>query len=71
VSSEWKTNKSESQYTSLEYDFRVTCDANYYGSGCAKFCRPRDDSFGHSTCSETGEIICLTGWQGDYCHKRK
>ncbi|XP_016982761.1 neurogenic locus protein delta [Drosophila rhopaloa] len=71
VSSEWKTNKSESQYTSLEYDFRVTCDPNYYGSGCAKFCRPRDDAFGHSTCSETGEIICLTGWQGDYCHKPK
>ncbi|XP_001360022.4 neurogenic locus protein delta [Drosophila persimilis] len=68
VSSDWKTNKSESQYTSLEYDFRVTCDSNYYGSGCAKFCRTRDDSFGHSKCSETGEIICLSGWQGDYCH---
>lgn len=71
VSSDWKSNKSESQFTSMEYDFRVTCDSNYYGSGCAKFCRPRDDSFGHSTCSETGEIICLTGWHGDYCNTRK
>lgn len=71
VSSEWKTNKSESQYTWLEYDFRVTCDPHYYGSGCANLCRPRDDQFGHYTCSETGEIICLTGWQGTYCEKRK
>lgn len=71
VSSEWKTNKSESQYTWLEYDFRVTCDPHYYGSGCANLCRPRDDQFGHYTCSETGEIICLTGWQGTYCEKRE
>ncbi|XP_036332871.1 neurogenic locus protein delta [Rhagoletis pomonella] len=69
VSPEWKTNKSEAQYTWLEYDFRVTCDAHYYGSGCANLCRPRDDPFGHYTCSESGEIICLTGWQGDYCDK--
>lgn len=69
VSPEWKTNKSEAQYTWLEYDFRVTCDAHYYGAGCANLCRPRDDPFGHYTCSESGEIICLTGWQGDYCDK--
>ncbi|XP_034115117.2 neurogenic locus protein delta [Drosophila albomicans] len=71
VSSEWKTNKSESAYTWLEYGFRVTCDPHYYGSGCANLCRPRDDQFGHYTCSETGEIICLTGWQGKYCEKPK
>ncbi|XP_037807824.1 neurogenic locus protein delta [Lucilia sericata] len=71
VSPEWKTNKSESQYTWLEYDFRVTCDPHYYGAGCANLCRPRDDQFGHYTCSETGEIICLSGWQGDYCDKPK
>ncbi|XP_065355030.1 neurogenic locus protein delta [Calliphora vicina] len=71
VSPEWKTNKSEAQYTWLEYDFRVTCDSHYYGAGCANLCRPRDDQFGHYTCSETGEIICLSGWQGDYCDKPK
>ncbi|XP_075145714.1 neurogenic locus protein delta [Haematobia irritans] len=71
VSPEWKTNKSESQYTWLEYDFRVTCDAHYYGSGCANLCRPRDDPFGHYTCSDSGEIICLSGWRGDYCDKPK
>ncbi|CAD6995801.1 unnamed protein product [Ceratitis capitata] len=69
VSPEWKTNKSEAQYTWLEYDFRVTCDPHYYGAGCANLCRPRDDPFGHYTCSDGGEIICLTGWQGDYCDK--
>lgn len=71
VSPEWKSNKSETQYTWLEYDFRVTCDPHYYGAGCANLCRPRDDHFGHYTCSETGEIICLSGWQGNYCDKRK
>ncbi|XP_061398751.1 neurogenic locus protein delta [Musca vetustissima] len=71
VSPEWKTKKSESQYTWLEYDFRVTCDPHYYGSGCANLCRPRNDQFGHYTCSETGEIICLSGWTGDYCEKPK
>lgn len=71
VSPEWKTNKSEAQYTWLEYDFRVTCDPHYYGAGCANLCRPRDDPFGHYTCSDGGEIICLTGWQGDYCDKGK
>ncbi|XP_055903540.1 neurogenic locus protein delta [Eupeodes corollae] len=69
VSPEWKTNKSEAPYTWFEYDFRVTCDPHYYGAGCANLCRPRDDQFGHYTCSENGEKICLSGWGDDYCQK--
>ncbi|XP_055716834.1 neurogenic locus protein delta [Phlebotomus papatasi] len=71
VSSNWTEDKHESVYTTIQYDFRVTCDAHYYGSGCANLCRPRDDQFGHYTCSATGGIVCLSGWQGDYCTKAR
>lgn len=72
VNSEWTEDRHVlSQNTSMQYDIRVTCDSNYYGAGCADLCRPRDDQFGHYTCSSTGEIVCLSGWQGNYCTKRK
>lgn len=71
VKSEWTEDSHELQYTSIQYDYRVTCDSHYYGQGCANLCRPRDDQFGHYTCSSTGSIVCLSGWQGDYCTKRK
>lgn len=71
ISSEWTDASHETQYSSIQYDFRVTCDAHYYGQGCANLCRPRDDQFGHYTCSSTGSIVCLSGWQGDYCTKGK
>lgn len=73
VKSEWTPDQYQTPDSSIEfeYDFRVTCDAHYYGTGCANVCRPRDDQFGHYTCSSTGSIVCLSGWQGDYCTKRK
>lgn len=71
VSADWTEDSHESQYSSIQYDFRVTCDAHYYGQGCANLCRPRDDQFGHYTCSSSGNIVCLSGWQGDYCTKGK
>lgn len=71
VSAEWTADSNRSDHSSVQYDFRVTCDAHYYGSGCANLCRPRDDQFGHYTCSETGDIVCLAGWQGEYCTKGK
>jgi delta len=55
----------------LRLTYRVTCAAHYYGAGCEVLCRPRDDSFGHYTCSPTGAIVCKPGWTGDYCSKRK
>lgn len=55
----------------IEFDYRVTCAQNYYGPGCEKLCRERDDTFGHNACSPTGEKICLSGWQGEYCTERK
>lgn len=71
VSSNWTRDSHHSKYSTLDFEFRVTCLPNYYGGGCAYLCRPRDDQFGHYKCSEDGAIVCLTGWQGDYCTKRK
>ncbi|XP_058827100.1 neurogenic locus protein delta isoform X1 [Topomyia yanbarensis] len=67
VSAEWTEDSYNSSHTVMQYAFRVTCDASYYGVGCANLCRKRDDQFGHYTCSPTGERVCLSGWQGDYC----
>lgn len=71
VSSNWTEGVQEAQHSSIQFDFRVTCDAHYYGQGCANLCRPRDDQFGHYTCSSSGSIVCLSGWLGDYCTKGK
>lgn len=32
-----------------------------------KFCRPRDDNFGHYTCDHEGDKVCLPGWNGVNC----
>lgn len=50
---------------------RVYCLLNYYGDGCATFCRARDDQFGHYNCSSLGQKICLDGWYGADCDKAK
>lgn len=71
ISSDWKEEEHPSTYSKIKFDYRVTCDSHYYGSGCANLCRPRDDQFGHYTCSSNGSIICLAGWQDTYCLKRK
>lgn len=65
---EWTGNEGE---TSLKYEYRVTCLSDYYGDACDKTCRPRNDTFGHYTCSDQGDKICLPGWDGSYCEKRK
>jgi len=57
------------QQQSLDYEYRVKCDEHYYGDGCANLCRPRDDKFGHYTCSQHGDKVCLSGWTGEYCTK--
>uniref|UniRef100_A0A2M4CIK6 Delta-like protein n=1 Tax=Anopheles darlingi TaxID=43151 RepID=A0A2M4CIK6_ANODA len=67
VSAEWMEDSYNSSHTMIRYAFRVTCDSNYYGPGCANLCRKRDDQFGHYTCSSLGERVCLSGWQGEYC----
>lgn len=69
VRPEWTQDVHSTNHTSMIYSYRVTCDENYYGSNCAKLCRPRDDKFGHYICNSSGDQICLNGWTGDYCSK--
>jgi hypothetical protein len=71
VGEDWTEDEHRSSHSVMRYEYRVTCDAHYYGAGCANLCRPRDDNFGHYKCSPTGDRVCLSGWQGDYCTKRK
>ncbi|XP_057673224.1 delta-like protein D [Corythoichthys intestinalis] len=67
VGEEWSKDMQTSSGTELRYSYRFLCDEHYYGEGCSVFCRPRDDAFGHFTCGERGEIICNSGWKGQYC----
>ena len=63
----------------LEYEYRLVCGNSYYGKDCDIICKPRDDNFGHYTCGNNGEKVCLGGWEknsensarDDYCLKRK
>lgn len=71
VSEQWTEDTHSSKYSTLRFEYRVTCEPHYYGKGCENLCRPRDDSFGHYSCSPSGERVCLSGWTGDYCTKRK
>uniref|UniRef100_A0A3Q2Y2B4 Delta-like protein n=1 Tax=Hippocampus comes TaxID=109280 RepID=A0A3Q2Y2B4_HIPCM len=67
VGEEWSKDMQTAGRTELRYSYRFLCDEHYYGEGCSVFCRPRDDAFGHFTCGERGEIICNSGWKGQYC----
>lgn len=72
VSANWTQYQSgRSSAKEIEFEYRVTCAANYYGVGCGTLCRERDDNFGHIACSASGQKICLSGWQGEYCTERK
>ncbi|EMP31745.1 Protein jagged-1 [Chelonia mydas] len=68
-SRQWQTLKQNAGIAHFEYQIRVTCDEHYYGFGCNKFCRPRDDFFGHHTCDQNGNKTCLEGWMGPECSK--
>ncbi|KAM9454186.1 LOW QUALITY PROTEIN: delta-like protein A [Clarias gariepinus] len=67
VGEDWAQDLHNAGRTELKFSYRFVCDEHYYGEGCSVFCRPRDDTFGHFTCGERGEIICDAGWKGQYC----
>lgn len=71
IGANWTQDEHRTPHSLMRYEFRVVCDAHYYGSGCTNLCRPRDDNFGHYTCSPTGSRLCLPGWHGDYCTNGK
>jgi jagged-like protein len=56
---EWHTRTHNGPTASLIYRIRVVCDVHYYNTTCTKFCRPRNDFFGHYTCDSHGDKVCL------------
>ncbi|KAK7925846.1 hypothetical protein WMY93_008156 [Mugilogobius chulae] len=71
VGSEWTQNAQVWRQTELKYSYRFICNDSYYGQSCSKKCSPRDDRFGHYTCTRDGLLSCLPGWKGKYCEERK
>ncbi|XP_072125912.1 delta-like protein C [Mobula birostris] len=67
ISEDWSQDVQTVGQSELRYSYHVVCDEHYYGEGCTTYCRPRDDTFGHYTCDEVGQRVCLAGWKGDYC----
>ncbi|CAL8367128.1 unnamed protein product [Gadus morhua 'NCC'] len=63
----WQKLTHNGHVAQFEYQIRVSCDEHYYGFGCNKFCRPRNDFFGHYTCDSNGNKTCLEGWSGADC----
>ncbi|XP_074536337.1 uncharacterized protein LOC141798347 isoform X2 [Halichoeres trimaculatus] len=64
---QWQTHRHHGRSFSLEYRLRFRCDSNYYGPHCNKFCRARDDFFGHFNCDPSGSKVCMEGWMGPEC----
>ncbi|XP_077467659.1 uncharacterized protein LOC144083566 isoform X1 [Stigmatopora argus] len=64
---QWQTHRHHGHSFSLEYRLRFRCDSNYYGPFCNKFCRARDDFFGHFNCDPGGSKVCMEGWTGPEC----
>ncbi|XP_017780565.1 PREDICTED: protein jagged-1b isoform X2 [Nicrophorus vespilloides] len=63
-SADWHTLNHRGARARLTYRVRVQCDSHYYNTTCTKFCRPRDDQFGHYRCDANGDKECISGWKG-------
>ncbi|KAF7990587.1 hypothetical protein HCN44_000392 [Aphidius gifuensis] len=63
----WHTLNHQGRNAQLAYRVRVQCDDHYYNATCTKFCRSRDDIFGHYTCDNNGDKVCIQGWRGNDC----
>ncbi|XP_011496310.1 PREDICTED: protein jagged-1b [Ceratosolen solmsi marchali] len=63
----WHTLNHQGRNAHLAYRVRVQCADHYYNATCTKFCRPRNDIFGHYTCDENGDKVCIQGWKGADC----
>ncbi|KAG9262634.1 protein jagged-1a [Astyanax mexicanus] len=64
----WQILRHNGPVAQFTYQIRVSCDEHYYGVGCNKFCRPRDDFFGHYTCDHNGNKTCMEGWASPECN---
>ncbi|KAJ9585949.1 hypothetical protein L9F63_020406, partial [Diploptera punctata] len=66
-SADWHTLNYNGNTARITYRVRVKCDLHYFNSTCTKFCRPRDDKFGHYRCDKNGDKECISGWRGANC----
>ena len=51
--------------TFLYLTIELSCEDHFYGPGCDRLCEPRDDERGHYMCDNSGNIICLEGFQNE------
>ncbi|XP_074656942.1 protein jagged-2-like [Tubulanus polymorphus] len=63
---DWHRLKYNGASIQLVYRIRVRCAEHYYDT-CTKYCRPRNDKFGHYTCDVNGDKKCMDGWMGVNC----
>ncbi len=47
----------------LSLNISLTCSQNYYGPDCSRFCIETNDSSGHYSCDNEGNIVCNDGYQ--------
>lgn len=65
---QWLDVQHHGPVAQFHFQVRLSCNEHYYGFGCNKFCRPRDDYFGHYECDHHGNRTCLEGWTGPDCN---
>ena len=65
----WQKRTHNGQSATIQYEYRVICDHNYYGQKCNTRCTARNDRFGHYTCDSSGMRVCMPGWTGAECTK--
>ena len=64
----WKLEGHYGPAAKIVYEVRVVCDQYYYGKTCTVYCRSRNDEHGHYTCGDSGNRVCMPGWNGSYCN---
>ncbi|KAG7486914.1 jagged-1a-like isoform X1 [Solea senegalensis] len=67
-SRQWQNLRHNGAVSQFHVQVRLTCDEHYFSFSCNKFCRPRDDFFGHYECDHNGNKTCLDGWTGPDCN---
>ncbi|XP_039624072.1 protein jagged-1b [Polypterus senegalus] len=66
---QWQPLRHHGRVASVDYKVRFRCSENYFGPACNKFCRARDDFFGHHNCDPGGNKVCMEGWTGPECRQ--
>ena len=52
-------------HSTLFLSIVLSCEEHFYGPECAEFCQPNNDERGHYSCDNSGNIICLEGFQNE------